>query len=379
LLIVVSIFATAGIALATSPNKNLLGITGRAIQVFEDSDTDSSVEVSQIIPDVTPADIAEVQKELQEETDVDERGFATANIVYGQGWFVGNNKGALVNLISLEQTFLEKDGSTIKTASHGRLKIGNLNLKIQKIESSPSTNVFSVSGPNIQGTLTLNLQNKYGEISIWKGQLSVQEIAGADTSVAGEITLAMKESKVRPQKIEEYKEKSYYTWSGDMKLDQLSFKLQGQSNIGENEVKLKVYGENNVRGKMTLEVANKGADGIILWRGEIKIEEIGDDDDKIEGNVEAKIPLKGGDGKITIFQKDGSKIEGTINLVKQGVSTAESVKVKQSEESKFKTGYEDTEEKFKFEDESESELKDKSGKSSDAGFWKKVKAILGID
>jgi len=379
LLIFSTIATFATFAFAKGLNSGDLRISGKT--VFADSNVETSEDIS-ITTDLDVGDIieseAELEKEIQAEIESEtRREVSFPALYYGQGWAAASDgRAALANILWIEKTFLGPDDSVTKTSFHGRLRIGEIKLKAEGTESSDSQKTFLISGPNnLQGTLKLMKEKQYDGVSIWKGPIVIEEIGDVDDTLRGEITLAIKEKRVKPQVIPEVKENTFYNWYGNMQLDQLYFKFQGKQKANQNKINFQIVGQNGEEGKMTISVVEKSEDRKVTYNGEIVI--VGDDgDDKIEGQVLITADLKTGEGVIAIKTRNSGTIKGEIKLWKEGVYTEKHPKdapsVDYEKEFRDKAKYEVRTDKDA-ESESETEVKYK-----DKGFWIKVKSFFGL-
>ncbi|MGV8142308.1 MAG: DUF5667 domain-containing protein [Candidatus Pacearchaeota archaeon] len=137
------------------------------------------------------------------------------------------------------------------------------------------------------------------------------------------------------------------SYSGNIRIDRVNFEIKSLEGSKPNRIIFKIYGENNVEGKMILETS---ADNELVYEGWLKAEEIGDESDRVSAKILAKLQRNGNilSGPVEATLEDGSNFEGELKLIERFESNT---KVKDKEESK--------------ELDDDSEETDDSGKDSD--------------
>jgi hypothetical protein len=366
-------------------------ITGNAIDIFgkEESVSDADVAASSNIVD--DIDVYDIVQEVEIETELindDPDVFRSRKMVQVQGFAYNDDEklAALVNGIWLKSTVYTSDDSTIESLTKGRLKISGHNFKVERISGDDDEGVFSLSGDNSEGTLRIELDKIYneGRVKSWKGTL---DAVVDDIIYKGNVLLYTKEMILKPKPKPITPEPiigSGYEYSGYMQLDDVDFKMQSVGNPKPRNIDFQVWGQNNVEGKFALRLVESSKDDKLrTYNGKILIHEIGDEDDKIEGEVIVTVTREAKsqewNGRITIDDKVyGEERSGEIQII----------------ENKFQKSYERIPEVDpEFEDYERENKKGKDSSSGKAntldkedvakvnekGFWKRFREFFRVD
>lgn len=325
--------------------------------VFSTS-TDVS-DISEITDDVSASDIVESEDEIE----ADKVRYTKRTISSGSGWVNTDTRGALAS-IHLVSGY---SGSEVK--SFGWMKFGKLKLKLESIESTDTKKKFMVNYNNINvGTIVLNRGSTYQDgFAIWTGDLNIEIVntETGNTNYDAKVNLAIEERDLGSDKIKDQRDRSQISVTGGLELDQLSFELKGKAESNLKKIELEVMGQNNVEGELVLEKIS-----LTEYVGKLKVEEIGDEDDKLSGRVKVSFSTEGSTlyGPVTFVSEDGTESKGNIKL-------ALSREVRDSS-----AGDDDSVDST--DDNSENRKEDRSGSNSGSdsenrGFWKRFIDFFG--
>ncbi len=372
MLLISSIFAASALAFPWN-----------SIKVFADSEeSDASAEIA-VDAGISDVDVADADSELEIEVERKFRGESVREVGFpvlfkGQGWVVaGDSRAAFANVVLLEKKVATSNGNVFSSA-HGRLKFGEIKLKMESTESTDDRKVFALSGGNnVAGTLKLERSEKYDGLSIWKGEIVLEEAGDSDDRISGTIVLAMHESRVKPQIVTEVREKVGFSYQAKFNLDQLGFKAIAKEVSNEGRIDFYVYGQNNVEGKLRLNLVEK-TDSTRKYSGELRLEEAGDSDDRIEGSVRVSLQKSEDNvwkGTIYLETGNGDVSDGEFYLYEERI--VRKVSVESSSETKVEFGDDSSRRSGKsksadFESSNSGSGSVNSGKNGDSGFWRKV-------
>ena len=85
-------------------------------------------------------------------------------------------------------------------------------------------------------------------------------------------------------------------------LDSLEFKATASDKPEEGRINFAVYGANNVEGRLRLGIVER-TETTRAYSGELRLEEVGDSDDRLEGDV-----------RVLLTKSDDNVWKGTIRL-----------------------------------------------------------------
>ncbi len=165
-----------------------------------ESDDDSRLQVSSISSslETTGIDVEfESEVELEDETDDSlssetYRGFP-ASVHFGTGWAIQNDKGYLAAISWVSKTFVKKSDTTNQTeVTRGTLQVGDTRFKLRGDDSTTFSVYGKQDGEDGQiGTLKLSNKRVVGALTLWEGELSLEN------GVTYKLTLATQERAVR--------------------------------------------------------------------------------------------------------------------------------------------------------------------------------------
>ena len=369
----VAVLLVSTFALAMSTN----AITGRVSDIFGKEE-----KVSEFgdIEAVDVVDAYDIEQEMEVETGViteDPEAFRSRKMVVVQGFAYNDDEkiAGLINGRLLKSTIYLSDDATIESLTKGILRIGGHPFKVERIgDQDNDDGTFRLYGGNSEGTLRIELDKVYneGRVKSWKGNLDV--VVG-DVRYEGKVLLYTTEKILKPKPRQvAHVTGSGYEYTGFFSVDALDFKIQSVGNPNPKNIDMQVWGSDNTIGKSSWKlVESNGENTLRTYNGKILIYEVGDEDDRMEGEVVVTITRDGASedwsGRITIDDESyGEERSGEIQIFEnkfqksKGVSGIPSV------------DYED-------------ERENKAGKTSKAeydeykvskkGFWFKVREFFG--
>lgn len=365
----------------------ILGTIGGVIavgttSVSSDSEISSDVlVVGDLIPSVDADDIVEAEESVDNQIETSDAVVTAQPIIeYSTGWYESSDGRAdIINMVVVRKEGTVSDGDQIFISSYGKVQIGGSPFKITTTERSDSRIVYSLQGHQISGKLFLEKVKSYnGGISRWDGTLTLRESGDSQDSLTAPVKIMTREVRVDDKKITEYKEHVKSSYSGWLRVDQITFKFQSIGDSNAKEIKAQVYGQNNVQGKMELKLVSDG-NGVRIYEGKLKAEEIGDSDDRISIVLRAEVKNDGNQwyGPLRVTLEDDSVVDGEITIYEERVvRTTPVVSVstdvrgredKPKDVKKVDDSFDDSD------DESEESSDDLSSLSKDKnkGFWKK--------
>ncbi len=366
----------------------VLAVSGSSGSSGSGSSSDDLV-IGNLIPSIDASDIVSAEKSVDDQLQQragDVLVSAYPIIEYSAGWFESNEGRAdLINMIIVRKEGTVSDGDQIFVSAHGKVQIGGSPFKITTTERSDNRVVYVLQGNQISGKLVLEKVKSYnGGISRWDGTLTLRESGESQDSLVASVKVMTREVRVDDNKITEYKENVKSSFSGWLRVDQFTFKFMSIGDSNAKEIKAQVYGQNNVQGKMELQLVSDG-NGVRVYEGRLKAEEIGDSDDRISLKLRAELKNEGNQwiGSLKATLEDGSVVDGEMTLYEERIVRSTSVanvpadvrgREDKSKDVKKSDDFFDGSAKEESSDDLSSLSKDKN-----KGFWKKVFSIFGSD
>ena len=163
-----------------------------------------------------------------------------------------------------------------------------------------------------------------------------------------------------------------------MDLGKETYKFEGKSRHEDKKIQFDLAGQNDVFGKMTLEIVEK-TDTSRLYRGEIKLEERGDSDDKLEGKVRIKVDnVKDVWIGEIVVEYDSERAVGEIKMTEEKVYSPS--QLPSSATKADIRGYDKEDDSGKSL-RGDAEISGSSGKGSaeERNFWHRIKAFFKIE
>lgn len=335
---------------------NLVKAENGSDDIFDD---DSSSDLSDIADDISTSDIVE----SEDEVDSQRRNYVKRTISSGSGWIITGEKGALLDIHLISGYFDE--GITSK----GWIKAGKLKLKIESTENTESKKTFKIiSREGVTGTLVLTRETTYQTgFAAWTGELNIKV---GEESYDAKVNLAIEEKSLGEKKLKEQRDSEYISLTGGLELDQLSFDLKGKVESNLRKIELKINDQNNVEGELVLEKISATE-----YIGKLKVEERGDDDDKLSGKIKVVLTMDGTNlyGPVVFTQEDGTELAGNIKLVLSRQTSTDSDDSSDDSNDDSNSRSDDD----KKEDKSESNSGSDS-ESGNRGFWKRFIDFFGV-
>ncbi|MEK6846856.1 MAG: hypothetical protein AABY16_01670, partial [Nanoarchaeota archaeon] len=339
------------------------------------------------IPDISSSDIVDAEQSVDDQLKEqigDVLVSAYPIVEYSTGWYESSDGRAdLINMIIVRKEGTSNDGDEVFVSAHGKLHIGGSPFKIATIERSDSRVVYDLQGHQVSGKLVLEKVKSYnGGISRWDGALTLREEGDTTDSLTASVQLMTREKRIDDNKIKEYKEHIKSSYSGWLRVDQVTFKFQSIGNSNAKEIKAQVYGENNVQGKMELELVSDG-NGVRVYEGRLKAEEIGDSDDRISLTLRAEVKNEGNQwsGPLRATLEDGYVVDGEMTIYEERiVRTTPVVDVPEDRPREDKPKDVKKDDSFDSDDTVEESSDDLSAlsKGKKKGFWKKFFEAFGF-
>lgn len=166
----------------------IMSIVATGFAMAEESGTAVSADkvVSEVNAGVSIDDLAELDESAASEVPSTWKARPSIPATYGQGW---STKGAFTKLAILSKTFVNSANTEeSKTVFRGRMVIGESKYGLR----ATSTTADALSGTmefdvykdgNKIDTLTLQVSNKYGEMSIRTGEFDGSEVTFATKTI----------------------------------------------------------------------------------------------------------------------------------------------------------------------------------------------------
>lgn len=390
IVLLTSVFAiillTFGV-LAVSQSSNVVG------DVFGGTAGGSS-EIPSITQDITEGDLVQATEKV-DAVVAREHPSQAANarvvITRGQGWAIsGSDKAAFVKFQTVTKQAV--DGDQVLSKSQGKIIIGDIKADLESVEDSETRKVYSLKtgDGSVKGRLILQRQsdNVYneGKFAVWDGELTMNALG---TEFEAKVTLALEVHKIGAQKVKEYKDKVTSTYTGWFNFGDYEFKFQGTPKSHEKRIEASVYGSTGLQGRMVLEKESSGDYNYVGW---LKVEEVGDSDDRLSANLKVRLESDGnylkGPLRVEVADGSGTVIEGEMTVVEERRYSSSDVVVQPStsvdgdvDERSVDSIEIESEDSF---DDSESveSSNSESGSSNSGkkkGFWKKFFNFFGSE
>lgn len=338
-----------------------------AVEIGDVISADTAVaSAASVASSISAVDAVEVETEIEDEIAFESSTKSTVS--KGHGWIVAGQKGALLDILFVTREGKSSDGDT-KSISKGWLRTGNnLKLKLESTASTADGKTFAVTARDgsVRGTLKLTKSQAYQTgFAIWNGDLDLKI---KNESFSAKATAAIEEKQAKGSSNSGSGRSGGISSdaTGTLVLGANTYTLAGEAkNLKKLEFKIK--GENNVVGELKLESRNLGT-----YIGKIKIEEIGDEDDRLSGKVTATL------------RRDGNTLYGPIKIELDGSSATDlaslegDIKIVLSQ----RAVDDDDDDSDSDDDDDSDDKKDKNRSGSNSGsdsrgFWKKFKGFFG--
>ncbi len=381
IVLITSVFAmillTFG-ALAVSQSSDIVG------RVFGGTAGGSS-EISSITQEITEDDLVQATEKVDSIVTREHPSQAVnarAVITRGNGWAIsGTDKAAFVKFQTVTKQAV--DGDQVLSKSQGKIIIGDIKADLESVEDSETRKVYylktregSVTGKLILERTSDGPYNN-GKFGFWKGELTMNALG---SEFGASVLLGLEIHNIGAQKAKEYKEKVTSTYTGWFTFGEYEFKFQGTPNSHEKRIETTVYSSDNLKGRMVLEKESSGDYNYVGW---LKVEEVGDSDNKLSAELKVRLESDGtylkGPLRVEIEDDSETVLEGEMTLVEERRYSTSTVVVEPSR------GLED-DSQDSVEIESEDSFDDSSNKGSDSqnsgkkkGFWKKFFNFFGSE